>query len=1476
MADNLQDLQKYREMLLEQRGTYARNPFIDRDSEESYQRAVHEKEDLSTFQKITKIGALGLAAYALGRTVPKDIWVEAAHRLGVYGKSVFGRYMEARNQIVLQTAERQLAKRGATSELSEFVESEARPFLQDIEAGATSTDARQRALRLTREQLQQKFGRSHPGLQKYTGLTFSDVMAMRASQGEQFKVISTQAYDSIMQMRSKLDPSGEWFDKLLVDRHLYKARTGLVGQGIVPSHVLDTRWTSMRAFGQMAYNSLGFQIPFVGFRPVDLVAPFFRLFSEGRSLARVGLGQKIASDIVAPRTGITYMIGGKVMHFGSTGVVDIAPGRVFKAQKIDSLAEANLAILGIHPAQRASLAARSGVPRTRQDFFSKLQDLIGFGPKFRSQPWVPGMVMARAKERRAIRAGEAFYKAYQNVEQHDLPFFQKLRRQIDIEAAGQQYKPGDIVPNPYAGKPLAEQPFVERVKQSLGVGELGEVVSATQPTRQYRTPGWFSGTSRIKPSPLAYGRREIRPGELLKGFGGEEFAPVENFIYENKLSNKLAMTAHFATNRLNDLIGATIGVGFRPSAGKFGWLINAAKIGAIGAVFNPINGYLIEAASYMNYLFKQATNLFGIAPWDGFSPTDIGLKAFEGITLGASVARDTMGITSTAKYLEDLMPGLINSPLSGIVRTLLPTTGLGMKFGPRGVLAGLTLASLTGGISDIFGVSVVGAGLTTTSKELSEMYSGDRLSPVRKSRWWMLGRSSFYGEGIDRYEPHWVALAKSDYKYTDVLYGSQAEYFRHVSSLPTPHNLFGLLDDEDYYANKLSRSRPYPIAPSGKEMHAGEMWPFTPQLTPGVTPGDLNAIGYGVPTPYTKSVGSEEGLGYTIKDKLNTITEFLGIYKFMGQSMFFGEPRTAPVLESASNITSDRRLYWDKDLGGLFGMTELLRRYFPKPNDIGTMEYVNQIPNLMPSFMPGARSAYEADRTYPLDFTLGDPYSKVKGGEYRLPGSGYEATHRLHSNQKGVYDVVDAFMILSDVAPFSEAYKEHKRNVFGMLKNNELDSYWAERVQQSVQQRDDKLKGYALDFAHRKFTGFDTSSDISDINKDVKYNAAERIIGSAWERLTLDALPEVGRIVPFGTLITHKLFPHHTPEQDYLERQVLGSRNSNWADPWEGFVAPKYGTLVNENPITATLGGGLAAALTATNPLSAVSRGILGGMTMASMSTLRAVQAGRIEGGYKPSFREREEEVIDYFDKLEYLRYQNAINQAMDVSRPDIAGNLRREQSKRTMAGLNLMQPNRLRFSFGALPKPERFYYEDFINAPPEERQNILDMVPKYMGNIYQSIWEQGSVMRNNVAEIRSFMQNNSLPDKSWGGWNLGIQKWQIMSKTMDTPDNSVAIDLHRQHISNNMIYQSEMNYPGLGLELQNLIGDSTMEHTNRWVNNTREKINTIEAGMRSGLRDIRVSSSYQGSVDRRPFYRSRYRHDRRGERDARITEMVR
>lgn len=101
-------------------------------------------------------------------------------------------------------------------------------------------------------------------------------------------------------------------------------------------------------------------------------------------------------------------------------------------------------------------------------------------------------------------------------------------------------------------------------------------------------------------------------------------------------------------------------------------------------------------------------------------------------------------------------------------------------------------------------------------EELRYWESGE--DPIRKGRNWGIGSNSPYiGSKIDRYEPNWYRKIKSDYKFSENMYGSEFEYwFNHPVANPLVHFVL----DPYHYERKHKESRPYAVTGGFAELQA--------------------------------------------------------------------------------------------------------------------------------------------------------------------------------------------------------------------------------------------------------------------------------------------------------------------------------------------------------------------------------------------------------------------------------------------------------------------------------------------------------------------------------------------------------------------------------------------------------------------------------------------------------------------------------
>ena len=1159
-------------------------------------------------------------------------------------------------------------------------------------------------------------------------LTVGD--ALRQAQGlspNSIRVLQEGLQRGFVEKTSPLSRSGRF--------GLFKDASGRIvnTQWAAPDRLLEAAHHYSRAF------SLG------GFHPSDLIfgvvrplvhRPLTATLGDGKLLpngARTGrlfnlaIGDTAYSLIPGRREFQTLATG---LRLYETGI----PGGNYLARQ----GEAITGELGAAVGRDLRRLPDPGLHPFRH-LFGLAQRISGVGPSYRTEDAVLSRVI------NAWRRGRGTFVPHEFTALEDqLSWVEKGRLRLRHgDQADDVLK--EAVPN---RRSWADMGWWERTKARIGSSRLGEIHVGQSPV----------GVP-VNPIRTSQGRTAVPAGVRVPvGAAGQPADSLKAsgvFLRPGDLPHVLL---HHSTERLNTLMGATFGIGFRPTAGRWGWMGNLAKI--YGAGYAAKMG--LEYLKYADYVVDEVT--------PGPSPSELLVSAYAEGNLARQRLRETLGIAPAARYAEDLMPGSTTLPGSWLLRTLGPIAAGALRGGPVG-------ASVGGAVSMLIGGTDLGA----EPAELERIYTGDKLVPVRRGRWWAAGLQPWSGDKVDYYRPHWVARFLSNYKYSDVQYGSKGEYFAHRSEALTPHNLFGLTKvlDPEYYSRKHEDTRPYPYSETGRRMHEGE------EVAPLADRGVAQAIALGgAPSPGTYLRGADPtSLTARGGRALDHVTELGGIYKFLAEQIpfyedLFGQGRggSQKYAARANTITSGSREYYDEALGGLLGLSEFPRRLM----DVDRGEQgINLIPNQMPGWVPGVRSLFERDRQvpYPLDLTLGDPYAKIRGGEYRLPGPGYESVRPLHSGIPGAYDAVDRYLILADVAPWSEAFRHYEAIVTSWRSAGVLDSSWERRVGEAEQQVSTKL--YGDHFTPRVFSGT-RSGTLEELAKVNQYSGPERVLGATWEMLTHDVVPAAGRSVPIlGTMFDRKLFGQRSALESFEEDQVYGVEWQDWRHPYRSFIRPKIDTLIASNPAAAVIGGA------GTGLIFGPFVGATAALGLGAASTVRMVATGESSGGYVPSHVEEERRLQEYFDALQYLRMTGAQQLAVSQGQGELASEFRKEAG-RTVIGMNVDAPPDWLMTLGRsrLGPQMRFYVRPFMEATGPAQAEIRRLAPPMSIPLFESAWAQrvgGRAPRRRGSprdRAEQIVAMYGTPGNNWAGWSPAVPMKSIKVKTMDAVANE-AYDHH-------------------------------------------------------------------------------------------------
>ncbi len=531
--------------------------------------------------------------------------------------------------------------------------------------------------------------------------------------------------------------------------------------------------------------------------------------------------------------------------------------------------------------------------------------------------------------------------------------------------------------------------------------------------------------------------------------------------------------------------------------------------------------------SLRKYAEEQAPGMTGVLPFLGVTLS----FGFTGMALGAAsgLAEEAFSANRYATMLKNKsaihkMPEIFSN-----IKGFNGEYTLAGKYGRIGAVVGAALAAP---------MLLAGLGSSKSAGELDQEYLGGKEVAVKKGRWWEFGMTPFEGGNTMYYRPNWYNRILNQPK-SESLYGDDE---------PSPIGKFFRSMKDPYWEEKAHYyDRPYPVASaSGEDLGmfgtlyertVGQIIKPTAYMHTGGQGETLPASGEGGDSALGMSSQSGDlaypaGLKSDIRQQAYSISEAMGLRGFTSASLkeaFTGSQyffEDEPVLQSSSDMNSTRRDLYDLNLGGGFGTTEAYRRMIP--NRPYTFEYVNEIPNTMPSWMPG--------ENYYKNFKVGDPFTKVPEGEYRLPGAGYATRFKeLEGVNPEDYPLIHRYKILADIAMDSTEYRSAEKT----LQKSNLSDYEKRIFEETQAQVAEKRK-------KRQF------------NYDEDYTG---VFGTYAKGIaSLAQLNPIDQLTPFAP--GHKFLPTTDPLTQY-EESIFGKSFKMWQRPVDDFIKPFLYTTGN-------------------------------------------------------------------------------------------------------------------------------------------------------------------------------------------------------------------------------------------------------------------------------------------------------------------------
>ena len=495
---------------------------------------------------------------------------------------------------------------------------------------------------------------------------------------------------------------------------------------------------------------------------------------------------------------------------------------------------------------------------------------------------------------------------------------------------------------------------------------------------------------------------------------------------------------------------------------------------------------------------------------------------------------------------------------------------------------------------------------------------------------------------------------------------------------------------------------------------------FGPPTGPGIMPAKIVASGLPIRSGSNEFQAGE--LGYRLQ-------ETFGIYGFAAgnvrSALGFGSYDFEPdksVLQSASKAYGTTRAFWDLGLGGLGDVplqsdgalgnieaSEIVRRFIPKERT--NVSFINPIKNTM-----GKEYPFLPNSSNFIDFTTGDPFTKVKEGELRLPGVGYERFNRVYSDSNGRYGAVNQLDILADVAPYSKEFRA-------------IDS----RIDKMGLGEDERIKVGQIRAQQNAIAQSKT-----DFTPYTNYSKAEKITNP------IRTIKE--SVLHTDNFINSKFTGKKTATEDWERRNVYGSTFPEWQKPVESFIKPIYNKGTQRNPLLAAGIGAIAFGSFGKNSKRMqTALGVFGAVTVGGYSALQKMKETR----FIPINRKKQLALEEHTDILTYVKNKTAASRAERVGDIEAAKQYTLA-SKKTMYGADLDTKSIDQLA-AAIPKRKREHFRAMLEAPKAERGQILSTAGRLERRIYEAAW---GMPVERKPDLVNYFTRHELPDAGSEVWH--------------------------------------------------------------------------------------------------------------------------
>ncbi len=618
-------------------------------------------------------------------------------------------------------------------------------------------------------------------------------------------------------------------------------------------------------------------------------------------------------------------------------------------------------------------------------------------------------------------------------------------------------------------------------------------------------------------------------------------------------------------------------------------------------------------------------------------------------------------------------------------------------------------------------------GTMENPEDLRKEYSGEKMVEVKKGRWWEGGGTPYHGKETEYFRPSQYSMLMA-HTQEKAVWGDEFEKYNPITK-------FFLKNFTYHLERKNYDTRPYPMTSAAFED------------IPVIGPLLANTIGKLFKPPklmhtneimrvndlgemeflYEKEPGSSPELGALPPGKPVSPYSLESLYGSVQYQFRELEGLTGFVKNQFQKVTTGQETFgMTKPVFATSGaMDSSIMNYWDM--DFGGALFMSEpVRRLLPAPRSEIQQYNPITNSMPTwlpdKFKSGDPYTKIKMGHARLPGEGYEA---LHPDIAGLdpedYPLVHKYNILSNVAPTSPEVVSMREELFQRRAQgitSDTENRIMDEATRVLQKQLAPIRDYERENALKIPVISNVTSTMYDKSMDVLRTAAQPI----------------EFLIPAGFRPTQKLLGEmRSPVEQYEYERLYATPHAFWNEPWRDWIRPSALSLAN----------------------------MLG-----------------YEG--KPLHVQEREEINEYYDKLQFMKYMNLANSADNArDRKRFLG-----IASRTRHGVN--GTGDAMSIYMALPEEERKFFNSFAMASAEDRERIREMVPEDQKHLYEAVWsrvDSGNYqslyseglselneqqLQQKYQQVGDYFQNYDIPNPDWIGWHKDVDINDIKIKYLD------------------------------------------------------------------------------------------------------------